>query len=178
MAGGQYPDMPFTQQLSFPCTLTLRTTPEGIRLYRQPVEEISRLREQEYRWENLALQPGDNPLANVSGELFEIQAEFEPGDAAQVGFDIRGHRVAYDVKTGKVVVLGRNAALAPEHGRIKLHVLVDRTSVEVFGNDGRLSMSSCFLPATENRSLATFSVGGTATIVALKVYRLKSAWND
>ncbi len=177
MAGGQYPGMHFTQQLSFPCKLTLRTTPAGIRLYRQPVQEISRLREQEYRWENLALQPGANPLANVSGELFEIQADVEPGGAAQVGLDIRGHRVAYDVKNRQLLVLGRSAALAPEHGRIKLQVLVDRTSVEVFGNDGRLSMSSCFLPVPVNRSLGIFSVGGTARIVSLRVYRLKSAWN-
>jgi fructan beta-fructosidase len=76
-----------------------------------------------------------------------------------------------------LLALGRSEDLTPEHGRIKLQVLVDRTSVEVFGNDGRLSMSSCFLPATENRSLSTFSVGGTARIVSLRVYRLKSAWD-
>jgi levanase/fructan beta-fructosidase len=75
-----------------------------------------------------------------------------------------------------VLALGREGALAPENGRIKLHILVDRTSVEVFGNDGRLSMSSCFLPRAENQNLGVFSVGGTARIVALRVYSLKSAW--
>ncbi len=39
----------------------------------------------------------------------------------------------YDVKQRKLQALGRDAALAPDHGRIKLHLLVDRTSVEVFG---------------------------------------------
>ena len=80
MAGGNYPDMPFTQQLSFPCVLTLRTTPDGIRMYRQPVKEIAALRAKEDRWENLTLKPGDNPLADLSGDLWEIQAEIEPGE--------------------------------------------------------------------------------------------------
>lgn len=73
-------------------------------------------------------------------------------------------------------MLDRTADLSPEKGRIKLHVLVDRTSVEVFGNDGRLSMSSCFLPPSSNKLLGLFSSEGTARIVSLRVYRLKSAW--
>ena len=34
------PGMPFNQMMCFPCELTLRTTPEGIRLFFQPVKEI------------------------------------------------------------------------------------------------------------------------------------------
>jgi sucrose-6-phosphate hydrolase SacC (GH32 family) len=176
MAGGRYPGMPFDQQLSFPCVLTLRTTPGGIRMCRQPVKEIELLREKEHHWENLVLKPGDNPLAAISGDLLEIQAEIEPDDATHVGFDIRGHKVQYDVKQRKLQALGRDAALAPDHGRIKLHLLVDRTSVEVFGNDGLLSMTSCFLPEAENKNLGIFSIGGTARIASLKVYPLRSAW--
>ena len=70
------------------------------------------------------------------------------------------------MKERKLLALGRTAALVPENGRIKLHVLVDRTSVEVFGNDGRLSMTSCFLPKDENKSFAAFSSGGTAKAIA------------
>ena len=32
--------MPFNQQLSFPCELTLRSTPRGPRLFKWPVKEI------------------------------------------------------------------------------------------------------------------------------------------
>jgi len=176
MAGGRYPDMPFTQQLSFPCVLTLRTTPDGIRMCRQPVQEIQTLRDKERSWDNLALKPGDNPLADLSDDLVEILAEIEPLDATLWGFDIRGHKVQYDVKQRTLLALGRSAALSPENARIKLHLLVDRTSVEVFGNDGRLSMSSCFLPQPTNTSWGLFSTGGTAKVMSLKVYRLKSAW--
>ncbi len=176
MAGGNYPEMPFTQQQSFPCVLTLRTTPDGIRMYREPVKEIKALEGKQYRWEKLALTPGENPLSELSGDLWEIEAEIDPGHATAFGFDIRGHKVQYDVQQGKLLALDRTAPLPLEHGRIKLHVLIDRTSVEVFGNDGRLPMSSCFLPKTEDSSLAMFSVGGTAKVISLTIYSLNSSW--
>jgi len=37
MNGGKYPGMPFNQQQSFPCELTLRTTPAGLRLHMVPI---------------------------------------------------------------------------------------------------------------------------------------------
>ena len=43
MNGSNPPEMPFNQQMSFPCVLTLRTTPEGIRLHREPVAEIENI---------------------------------------------------------------------------------------------------------------------------------------
>ena len=176
MRGGRYPGMPFTQQQSFACVLTLRTTPEGVRMFREPVEEIKNIRGQQRNWSGLALKPGDNPLSGILGDLLEIQAEIELGDAKHVGLDIRGHKVQYDVAKNQVTCLRRTGSLTPKAGRFTLHVLVDRTSVEVFGNDGRLSMTSCFLPADDNLGLGVYASGGTAKIVSLKVWELRSIW--
>ncbi len=60
----------------------------------------------------------------------------------------------------------------------KTLVLVDRTSLETFGNDGKLSMSSCFLADAENRSLEVYTVGGDVRVVLLKVHELKSSWPE
>ena len=178
MRGGKYPDMPFNQQMSFPCVLTLNKDPaEGIRMCRMPVREIETLYAKEHKWEGAALKPGENPLAGLSGDLFDICAELELGDAAEVGLKVRGEAVAYNVKDRKLSCLGKSAALDPAPGnRLALRVLVDRTSLEVFGNDGRVSMTSCFLPKPEERSLEIYAAGGAARIVSLKVYELRPAW--
>ncbi|MHC4184871.1 MAG: GH32 C-terminal domain-containing protein [Planctomycetota bacterium] len=55
---------------------------------------------------------------------------------------------------------GQAGFLKMTGGRIKLHLLVDRTSLELFVNDGLLSMSSCILPNDDDKSLALFSCGG------------------
>ena len=52
MNGSNPPEMPFNQQMSFPCVLTLRTTDEGIRLYREPVAEIANIHDYTHAWSN------------------------------------------------------------------------------------------------------------------------------
>ena len=176
MSGGQYPAMPFNQQMTFPVELTLHTTSEGIRLHKNPVREISRLYAKSRRWKNQEVQPGANPLAGIKGDLFDLEAEVEPRNASAFGFVVRGTKVSYTIADRKLSALGKTAELAPVHQRIKLRLLVDRTSLEVFANDGRVTMSSCFLPAPEQRGIAFYAEGGAAKLVSLQVRELKSAW--
>lgn len=177
MAGGQYPDMPFNQQMSVPRVLTLRTTPEGIRLFFEPVEQINKLRGEKHSWQDVRL--GDTPkvLEGVAGELFDIEASLTLGEAKSVGLDIRGHKVEYSAADKQLTALGRSAPLDPVERQIKLRILVDRTSVEVFANDGRVQMAGCFLPDPENKTLAAYATGGEATAVRLDVWEMRSIWS-
>lgn len=175
MAGGQYPGMPFNQQMSFPCELTLRTTPQGIRLFREPVRELELLRGRVHEWHDTDLATDGDPLATLKGDLFEIQADLEPGPDAEVTFTIRGQTVTYSAAKGTIVALGKEAPVALEDGRLRLQILVDRTSIEVFANSGRVVLSSCFLPDAMDQSLG-LSATGRATARSLRVYELKSAW--
>ncbi len=176
MAGGAYPQMPFNQQMSYPCAMTLHETPDGLRIFRQPVKEISHLYGKEQKWQNLTLKPGDNPLSETSGELWDIQAEFEVGDAAAFGLRVRGENIRYDPKAQTVACLGRTAPLKLQNNRVILRALVDRTSLEVFGNQGQASLTSCFLPRPKDKSLAVYAEGGNARLVSLSVHPLHSAW--
>ena len=178
MAGGKYPGMPFNQQMSFPRVLTLRTTSEGVRLFIEAVDEIEKIRGPHRVWTDAALVPGENLLSDVPCELLEIRAELALGDAKKLGFKIRGQAVSYDVAEKTLTSLGKSAPLGPIDGRIKLHILVDRTTIEVFANDGRISMASCFLPSPLDTSLAVFAEGGRATAVGMDVWELKSTWPD
>ena len=51
LRGGHFPAMPFNGQMSFPVELTLRTTPQGVRLCRQPVRELEMLHRRTLRWD-------------------------------------------------------------------------------------------------------------------------------
>ena len=119
------------------------------------------------------------PLAGVPGELFDLRAEITPGEAKEVGFDLRGIPVTYDVGAGTLtcVGLGKPVALGLTAGKIKLQILLDRTSIEIFGNDGELSMAFCFVPDLAKRGIGVFARGGRAEIASLEVYEMKSIWN-
>ena len=166
--------MPFNQQMSFPCELTLRTTDEGIRLYRWPVKEIESLYKKKHKVRKTRLKPGENPLKNIKAELIDLHADIMMGSAKKVVFNLRGSAVTYD---GQTLTIPRGSgALKRWDGGITVRILVDRGSVEVFGNEGRLSMTSFALHEAEDRNLSLTVEGGEAVVNKLVVHELKSAW--
>jgi len=176
MNGGAYPGMPFNQQMSFPVTLTLRTFADGVRLCMLPVQEIENIHGVCHSLSGIALKPGDNPLADVQGELFDIRVEMAVDSATAVGLSVRGIPIQYDCRRKQLTCLGASAPLEPVAGKIKLQVLVDRSSLEIFSGDGRINMTYCISPLAQNKRLAVFAQGGEATVRSLEVWELKSAW--
>ncbi len=172
MRDGKYPGMPFNQQMSFPCELTLRQTDDGLRLFRQPVQEIRKLYRQTHHVKPSTLNEGDTPLSDLHGEFWDITAEIELQTATEFGISVRGESVRYSVADKTLTCLGRSAPLTAQNNRITLRLLVDRTSLEVYGNEGQVSLSSCCLLAPENQSLHLFAHGGTVKLLSLTAHQL------
>ncbi len=166
------PDMPFSQAFTFPCQLTLRKTPDGIRLFAQPVEEIALLRNKTHTAAAGELLPEAPRKLAVAGELFEVRAEFVLGQAKAVGPDIGGNRVTYDVAAAKL----NGTPMTSDDGKVSMQVLVDRPMIEICGNDGAVYITSDRRRRGVVESITAFAEGGPATLVALEVHELKSIW--
>lgn len=164
MNGGSYPGMPFNQQMTFPCELTLRKTPEGLRLFRYPIAEIEKLYATKF----------DASAGQAPGwPAMDVEASFEAGDKP-TQLLINGQTITYDPVAKTLTALNRSAVLEPVKGRIHLRVLVDRTSLEVFGNGGRVSLSSCMgLPTTFGVELEPAVPAGAQCMAR----RLKPIWD-
>ena len=171
MRGGQYPDMPFNQQMTFPCDMTLHTTEQGLRVYRKPAPEISKLHDKPRIWTASTLNAGMAlPLA-MSGDLFHIVAQVEFSEGAALTFHLNGAAVTL---TERSVACNSQPAAVPR-GIKTVEILLDRTSVETFVNDGEVSVSACFLPTDTH--LAVECVSGSATLRSLQVFPLRSIWD-
>jgi fructan beta-fructosidase len=171
------PGMPFNQFMTFPCELSLRTTGDGIHLCTLPVSEIARLRTRHHRWRDLPVPAGTNPLAAIRGELFDIQASLRAGTASRIVFTIRGVEVAYDTGQQELSAGGVTAPLHPdEHGLITLQILIDRTSIEVYGNGGLIYLPLGVLFDDRHLGLGLTAEGGTVHCAALEIHELRSAW--
>ena len=164
------------QMMFFPCELTLRTTPAGPRLAWQPVKEIERLRTKTHQVNLLSRKPGEDPLANLNGELFDLRAEFEVGTAAEAGLRIRGTAILYDVRKHELVCRDRRVPFRPVDGTVRLRVLVDRTSLEIFADGGLIYMPMPFRPDPAAKPVAVIAPGGEAEKCFLEVSELKSIW--
>lgn len=176
MNGGQYPDMPFNQQMTVPRVHTLRTTPEGIRLFMEPIDELRTLRGRERAWTDLPMPEKAQPLEGVKGDLFDIEATLQPGPAGTVALQVRGARIEYNAAERRLTALGHAAPVDLEDGRLRLRIVVDRTSVEVFAQGGRVQLATCFLPDAAQQTISVESAEGKGRAVDLHVWEMKSVW--
>ena len=169
-------DRTWSQQQIFPVELTLNTIAGDVRLCRNPINAIKQLRYDPHLWTDQEVQPGSNPLAAMDGDVFEIIAEIEPGQAREVGFRIRGETLTYSATDERLTFMESDASLPTANGSVKLRMIVDWGSVEVYANQGEVTFTKLFYPAPSNMNLELFAKGGTAKIRAMEVYRLQSIW--
>jgi sucrose-6-phosphate hydrolase SacC (GH32 family) len=172
MRGSNFPDMPFNQQISFPCELTLHDTTNGLRIFRRPIPEISLLHDRQDVWTNRTLSASQTLPLEPAGQLFQLKAEVEISEGARLVFKLRGASVVLTQTT-----LASGSKPAAVGGQIHtVEMLIDRASIEAFANDGEISSTRFFLPS-EN-GLSVKAEAGTVRIKSLTVYPLKSAWPE
>lgn len=192
------PTSPWRSAQSIPRSVHLRSLDGSTRLVQQPVEELQQLRENRVSMDRRPVEPGTTSLGSegISGRTLELVAEFEPEDAETVGLTVREGTnektiVGYDAASETVFVDRTNsgtvdfhedfpardeAPLALRNGRVTLHVFVDRSSVEVFANDGARVLTHRIFPAPESDGVSLFATGGSAHLARLDAWSLRSIW--
>jgi fructan beta-fructosidase len=195
--GQDVPTSPWRSAQSLPREVRLKAYPDGVRLVQAPIGELKRLRRAHSQVSSTAIAPGGDPLAGrgIAGDAIEIVATLEPGTASEVGLKLRKGAeeetvVGYDVGRGQLFVdrsrsgrtdfspkfSRRHAGPLPlESGRLELHVFVDRSSVEVFGNGGRTVITDQIFPSAGSEGVALYAKGGPARLVSLEAWTLDSA---
>ena len=73
----------------------------------------------------------------------------------------------------------RTIGLMPsDDGIVKMRIFVDHSSVEVFGNDGYVTMSNRIFPDQRKDGVEVYAVGGTVTLRSLDVWPVESIWGE
>jgi Ca2+-binding RTX toxin-like protein len=68
------------------------------------------------------------------------------------------------------------APLEPDgDGQVKLHIFVDRSSVELFANDGLRTITDVIFPSADSTSVELYTEGGGIQLEELHVWQLDAA---
>jgi len=165
------PTTPWRGVQSLPRELGLRRTPQGIRLVQAPVRELASRR--------TTADPQAVPVESPIPGSAEIELEVVPGDWAEAGFRLSsalGEEVVVGVAAQplEVYVDRRRSRAEPFHeeypgrhagpvrwrdGRIALRVVFDRTTLEVFANDGEAVVSDRVYPTRPFERIAPLDRG-------------------
>ncbi len=189
--------MPFNQQMSVPIEITLKTTPDGIQMFRNPVKEIEKLYARSKSLKNITAADANNTLSDFQPELIDLTLRCSPDK--DFTLNLRGSEIHYDAGANEFVftntarVEGQSAAWnkkgpfrddgvrripAPTvEGQVTLRALVDRASLELFVNDGSAAASFVIVPDPANRRVA-IDGNDELKINSLVVNELESAWGN
>ena len=192
----QIPTTTWRGAMTIPRELRLVPTPEGIRLAQTAVPELTQLRQHKQHWHKVTLQSGTPFVPEVSSDRLEIIAELETpieanslgirlrlgeGEATAVGYTPKSQLLFVDRTTAGQSAFNDNfasvhtAPFAPAEGLLKLHIFVDRASIEVLANDGLISFSEQIFPGAASVGVELFAEGTAVTVRNLEIYQLSAA---
>jgi fructan beta-fructosidase len=183
---------------SLPRVLSLKKFSDGLQLVQSPIVETQQLRVQrQFQAASLSVRETNRRMkeANLKGEILEIEAELAPegtkeiglrlregvGEETLVGISSEKNEVFIDrTKSGEVSFAstfpGRHSATLRQSSKVRLHIFLDRSSVEVFVNDGEVVLTDRIYPSPGSDGVELYTDSDRGRVLSLSVWRLRSVW--
>lgn len=193
------PTGPWRGALTIPREVEVARDTDGTyHLVQRPARELTALRSGAAitELENQPLTGRNLNLSAVRGDAMEISLAIEPGTTGEVAILLRQSanqytKIGYD-QDRQVLFVDRSlsgntllrdtlparheAPLKPDPtGAVTLTIFLDRSSVEVFGNDGRVVITDIILSSEDGGGVQVESNGGVAQLRSLHIWPLRSA---
>ena len=181
---------------SIPRINELRDFPgEGLRLTQQPLPALQQLRGREVRVSR-NVPVGARKIAGFSPShnAYEMDVMFETDQSNTFGFILAeggGHQtiVSYNSDSHTLLIDRTNssdvdipkfrrvtqAEVLPEDGKIRLHIFVDESSIEIFTNRGRQVFTVLTYAGRHQTGIETFALR-KGTKMELRAWMLRSIW--
>lgn len=175
MHHGTYPDMPFNQQMTFPCDLSLRTVDGNMRLCRTPITEIQELYDESLTLDGQTLATNE-VLETLRSDCFDATFALEFSENTELCWDVHGVTISYHSGRQELTCGNHTVPLTIKNQQLELRLLVDRTSLEIFAPDRAFSYTHHFVPAEIESILRLTLQQGSVRITSGRVSSLKSIW--
>ncbi|WP_345331179.1 DUF4980 domain-containing protein [Mucilaginibacter defluvii] len=173
-----HPGMPFNGIMLLPTELTLKTTKNGVRLFSMPIRETEQLFEKTGQWTNLKEGAANDLLkAYNNHDRLRIKATIKLSHATSAGLNLLGqHIIDYDMNYNTL----NGVFYSPEDMtsmELSADIYIDRTSIEVFIDNGAYSYSMQRKPDAKNTEGFHFW-SNNIDVKNLEVYTVKSIWDQ
>lgn len=166
------PTYPWKSAMTLPREIYLKKTPAGDRIIQLPSKEVAGLRGESIDYTLLG--------STIKEQAFEIEYEFKGGSSKNfglklitgsneetiIGYDRGRKQVYFDrMKSGNVTFHPNFPSVerAPaelKDGKLKLHIFVDRSIVEVYINDGEQVITDQIFPTGDDYKVESFANDG------------------
>ncbi|MER6135616.1 GH32 C-terminal domain-containing protein [Streptomyces sp. NPDC001815] len=196
---GAIPTSPWRGAQSVPREMALRTVDGQVRLTSKPVSSLESLRQKRPATATaVTVKNTTKTLIGpaAKGKALDIEATFSLKDADRFGLKVRtganGEEtvIGYDTTTQELYVDRthsgavdfnstfpgvQTAPLKAKKGKVKLRILVDWSSVEVFGGNGEAVITDHIFPDPASQGVQVFAENGSVKLDRAAVWHLDSA---
>ena len=199
------PTSKWRSAMTTPRTLTLRPTPSGLRLFTSPVQELTAQRGKATKLGEMVLEgrTAIQAIDPVKAEM-ELTFDLQSSDSKSFGVELsnsRGEhlRISFDKASDLIIIDRSNAGKMDfssdfpglhyvpyqrenfEIGKLdtkimQWHLFFDRSSLELFVNDGAIVATDIFFPNQDFNKMSLFAFDGSAKLEKGVVYKLKGVW--
>ncbi len=121
----------------------------------------------------------DLSLAAGRARSVTLELSNPAGERVEMTYDPAGATFSFDRTASGAVDFSRDfpaVTTAPTFsadGHLALRIFIDRSSIEVFGNEGRFAMTNLVFPSQPYTQLTVKAADGDATISDLKIFPIK-----
>jgi len=167
-------DMPFSQMMCFPTELTLRSTNEGPRIFSEPIAELPSLHKKTHNLSGLTVDEANRKLSEIDHDLLHVEAQVESMNGQGISLDFHGNRIlSADADEVNGV---QTPQINPGKLLFDIEILIDRTSVESFINNGQIVFVKALADSKKHQGLEILGNTKEIKIHNLIIHELKSAW--
>lgn len=180
--------------MTLPRALSLTDRDGSVSLTQMPVRETEQLRKESMRWNDVTVTPETPFWQKVKEDLLEIEADIDIrfGEEVHIGLTSSGEGeivIGYDPKNqwifidrSKSGITDFHASFASKHGariaalngKIKLHIWLDRNSVEVYADHGLVALTDQIFPDAPIENVEVSTKSGQVVLDSLQIHTLKS----
>jgi beta-fructofuranosidase len=96
------------------------------------------------------------------------------GSGAELFVDAQSKRLVLNRHYPQYMLSGYRTCEMPTTVLLRLHIYIDRSSMEVFVNDGEATFSSRIFPDEGDRALRLFAINGTSDVVGGNMWKLNA----
>ncbi len=128
------PEMPFSEQMSFPMQMSLKKAGNAVYLAGQPHKAISKLRKRSYVMEPRVLC-GKERVA-VGAEPLEVLLELPYKEETKLQLSLFGRELTVDGAHNQIGFDGVKMPISVLQESIRIHLVIDRCTVECYADGG------------------------------------------
>ena len=118
-------------------------------------------------------------IKNLHADVIGFRLYNDKGEEVDMQYDMKENRFSMDRRKSGDVGFNENfpaltwTAVESGKNELKLHLFVDKSSVEAFGDGGRFAMTNQVFPSEPYNHIDFYSKGGAYKVDSFIVYRLK-----